>query len=275
MVTESTFRLFTPGCWAALLLILFPALAPAAEPATQTKPVLLYSRYYNAQGEKRYLADGTYSEILKLLGNTFVVRTNDAPLRAPALLGVAVVVIANPSDQAVGANLPPPHCSAEDVASLVTYVEGGGGLLVMGNQENHNYETKDMNKLLEQFGMQFVNTYTDAKQLIIPDSAPIIGGRQWAYYTGNQIALQSGHKANPLPIVVNDLTQKPLGGARNAAGVLMSLATPGLGHVVLVTDSGWITNDALSGKGIGTVTIKEHDNAEIFTLLCRWAAGVK
>ena len=75
--------------------------------------------------------------------------------------------------------------------------------------------------------------------------------------------------------MVNDLTQKALGGPRDAAGVLMSMATPGKGHVVLVTDAGWISNDALSGKGIGKVAITEHDNAEIFTLICRWSAGVK
>ena len=258
-------------CLAALLLLPLCAVVQAAE----TKPVLLYSRYFNAQGEKRYLADGTYAEILKHLGNNFIVRTNAEPLRAQTLTGVAVVVIANPSDQAVGTNPAPPHCSAEDVASLVTYIEDGGGLIVMGNQENHNYETKDMNVLLGHFGMQFVDTYTDAKQLIIPISAPIIGGKKWAYYTGNQIVVQSDHTANPQALVVNDLTQKALGGPRDAAGVLMSMATPGKGHVVLVTDAGWIINDALSGKGIGKVAITEHDNAEIFTLICRWSAGMK
>lgn len=271
MLTDLMSRPLSRACLAALLLLVLPLAARSAE----LKPVLLYSRYFNAQGEKRYTADGTYSEILKLLGNSFVVRTNDEPLRAQTLHGVAVVVIANPSDQAAGANPPPPHCSAEDVASLVTYVEGGGGLIVMGNQENHNYETKDMNVLLGRFGMQFVDQYTDAKLLVVPASAPLIGGKKWAYYTGNQLVLQSGHQANPQPIVINDLTQKALGGPRDEAGVLMSMATPGTGHVVLVTDSGWLTTDALSGKGIGKVSIKEHDNAEIFTLLCRWSAGGK
>jgi hypothetical protein len=250
-------------------LLVLPGLLVAAD----AKPVLLYSRYFNAQGEKRYLADGTYSEILKLLGSRFVVRTHAEPLRASTLAEVAVVLIANPSDQAVGANPPPPHCSADDVAALTAYVHGGGGLIVMGNQENHNYETKDMNVLLAQFGMQFVDTYTDAKQLVIPAAAPIIGGTKWAYYTGNQITLQSGHAANPQALVPNDLTQMVLGGTRDAAGVLLATATPGSGRVVLVTDSGWISNDALSGKGIGKVAITEHDNAEIFTRICRWCAN--
>lgn len=258
-------------CLVTLLLLPLCAVVQAAD----TKPVLLYSRYFNAQGEKRYLADGTYAEILKHLGNSFEVRTNAEPLRAQTLNGVAVVVIANPSDQAVGTNPAPPHCSADDVASLVTYITGGGGLIIMGNQENHNYETKDMNVLLAHFGMQFVDTYTDAKQLIIPESAPLIGGKKWAYYTGNQIVVQPGHAAKPQAVVVNDLAQKALGGPRDAPGILMSMATPGSGHVVLVTDAGWVINDALSGKGIGKVALTEHDNAEIFTLICRWAAGVK
>lgn len=255
----------------ATLALLLPLCASL--PAADAKPILLYSRYFCAEGEKRYLPDGTYADILKHLGTTFEVRTHAQPLRAASLQGVTVVVIANPSDQAVAGNPPPPHCSAEDIAALVPYVENGGGLLVMGNQENHNYELTDMNVLLGRFGMQFVNVYTDAKRLVIPASAPIIGGKAWAYYTGNQIVVQAGHPAGPKPIVSNDLAQKPVGGPRDAAGVLMSLATPGKGHVVLVTDAGWISNDVLSGKGVGKIVIAEHDNAEIFTLLCRWCAG--
>ncbi len=254
---------------AALLLVPLNVVVHAAD----EKPILLYSRYFNAQGENRYTADGTFKDILKLLEDKFVVRVNAESLNAQTLQGVAVVLIANPSDKAFGDNPAPPHCSAEDVINLVNYVEGGGGFIVMGNQEKHNYETKDMNVLLEKFGMQFVDKYTDAKQLIIPESAPIIGGKKWAYYTGNQIVLQTEHKANPQPIVVNDLAQKALGGPRDEPGVLMSMSTPGKGHVVLVTDSGWVITSALSGKGIGKVAITEHDNVEICTQICLWAAG--
>jgi len=269
MITAKTVTFFV-NCWMATVL-----LAPLNNllSAVEGKPVLLYSRYFNAQGENRYTAEGTFKDILKILEDKFVVRVNAEPLNAQSLQGVAVVLIANPSDKAVGTNPPPPHCSAEDVVSLVNYVEGGGGLIVMGNQENHNYETKEMNKLLVKFGMEFVEHYTDAKQLIIPESAPIIGGKKWAYYTGNQIVLHAGHQANPQSIVVNDLAQKALGGPRDEAGVLMSMATPGKGHVVLVTDSGWVISNALNGKGIGKVAITEHDNAEICTRICRWAAG--
>jgi hypothetical protein len=55
--------------------------------------------------------------------------------------------------------------------------------------------------------------------------------------------------------------------------VLLATAEPGKGRVVVVTDAGWITDDALSGKGIGGVAITEHDNWEIFLRLSTWAAG--
>ena len=36
-----------------------------------SKPVLLYSRYYNAEGEERYLPDGNYSAVIKQLSADF------------------------------------------------------------------------------------------------------------------------------------------------------------------------------------------------------------
>src|SRR5205809_737762 len=47
---------------------------------SNARPVLLYSRYYNAVGETRYLPDGTYQEILQLLRKEFDVRIHSKPL---------------------------------------------------------------------------------------------------------------------------------------------------------------------------------------------------
>jgi hypothetical protein len=71
--------------------------------------------------------------------------------------------------------------------------------------------------------------------------------------------------------VLNDMAP-PLGGPRNQRGALMAAAELGIGRLVVVTDAGWISNDALSGKGIGSVAIKEHDNGEIFRRLALWSA---
>src|SRR4051794_25359035 len=77
----------------ALLAMLLPPLAarPAAAAAgdSRGKPVLLYSRYFNAKGEDRYPADGTFRDVLGKLRESFDVRVNDEPLNAQTLKGVA------------------------------------------------------------------------------------------------------------------------------------------------------------------------------------------
>lgn len=259
----------TVGILCALLL----GFATSAISADAVKPVLLYSRYFNADGEARYQADGTYKDVLERLRGSFEIRVSGQRLDADSLKDVAVVLIANPSDKAVGNNPPPPHCSAQDVAELNRYVRAGGGLIVMGNQENHNLEIADFNALPGSFGMKFESLYTDAKKLVLPGDIPIIGGLRWAYYTGNLVVLNPGHEARPRALVTNDLAQKPEKGKRDQDGVLLAVAEPGTGRVTVVTDAGWISNDALSGKGIGGVAIREQDNFEIFLRLARWTAG--
>src|SRR6266702_1022983 len=145
------------------------------------KPVLLYSRYYNAEGENRYQPDGAYKQVIQRLRETFDVRVHKNPLTREALADVKLLLIANPSDKAVGNNPAPPHVSGADVQVLTDFVRNGGGLIVSGNQENHNLEVDDMNRLLVQFGLQATNLYTDAKKLVLPKETPLIGGMRWAY----------------------------------------------------------------------------------------------
>jgi len=253
-------------------MILLCATALAAE---SSKPAFLWSQYFNAKGENRYTLKGNYSHAMDGLKSDFDVRVNDAPLTSESLRGVSVVLISNPNDKAHGHNPPPHHMSADDVAELTRFVKAGGGLIVMGNQEGHNLEITDFNALLTQFGMKFVNNYTDAKQLIIPKDVPVLGGLRWAYYTGNQVVFDANNVSNARPLVLNDLKQKALGGPRDAEGTLLGIAEPGKGHVAVVTDAGWITNDAMSGKGIGKVSIKDQDNLEIWIRLTKWTAGLK
>jgi hypothetical protein len=224
-------------------------------------------------GENRYEPNGNYKEILTRLRGEFEVQVHAKPLTAETLAGVNVVLIANPSDKGVGQNPPPPHVSAQDVAALSKFVEQGGGLIIMGNQENHNLEFVDLNKLLARFGLGFAERFTDTKRIVLPKETPIIGGLAWGYYTGNQVVITTGHAAKPRSLVSNDVTQKPLNGPRNEPGCLLGVAEPGKGHVVLVTDGGWISDACLSGKGILGVSIKEQDNWEIMRRLSLWAAG--
>jgi unsaturated rhamnogalacturonyl hydrolase len=264
----------TPSLPSLVLLVL--TFVPAVFlQAADSKPVFLYSRYFNAAGEDRYLPDGNYKDLLQRLGKDFDVRANGQPLTAETLAGVSIVLVANPSDKAVTNNPPPHHFDSRDIAALTDFVKHGGGLIVMGNQENHNLEVEDTNKLLQQFGLQFTNRYTDAKLLPLPKATPIIGGLRWAYYTGNQVRIESSHSAKPRGLVMNDLSIKPAKGPRDEAGALLAVAEPGKGRVAVITDAGWVADFAFNEKGVGGVALKGQDNWEIFHRLARWAAGLR
>jgi len=236
------------------------------------KPVFLYSRYYNAKGETRYEPDGAFKDVLHRLGNEFEVRVHDKPLTREILKDVNLVLIANPSDKAVSNNAAPAHLSTKDTATLTEWIRGGGGLIVTANQEAHNLELDGVNRLLSQFGLQFTNVYTDFKPIAVPKDAPIIGGLRWGYYSGNQIIVDKKASGRARAVVSNDATA-PIKGTRNAPGVLMATAEPGKGRVIATTDTGWLTDNALSGEGIAGAQIKEQDNWEIFRRLATWAAG--
>src|SRR5436190_8079961 len=236
------------------------------------KPVLLYSRYYNAEGENRYLPDDTYKQVIQRLRQDFDVRVHNEPPTRETLADVKLLFIVNPSDKAVGNHPPPPHVSAADIRVLTEFVNNGGGLIVSGNQENHNLEVEDTNRLLARFGILATNLYTDAKKLVLPKETPVIGGLNWAYYTGNLLLLDPTSPAKPRALVMNDLNQKPPKGTRDQAGCLLASAEPGRGRVVVVTDSGWLADWAFNEEGIGGVAIKGQDNWEIFRRLTRWAA---
>ena len=269
-----SFRFTLSSILASALILTCLTELLAGESVSAAKPVFLYSRYFNAEGEMRYLPDGTYQQVLQRLQTLFEVRVDRARLTDASLAGVKVILIANPSDKAVGDNPSPHHFTTTDIEVLTRYVRNGGGLIIMGNQENHNLEVEDTNKLLAGFGLSFTNLYTDVKRLPVPRDTPVIGGLSWAFYTGNLLMLNTNHPARPRAFVTNDLSQKPLNGTRDQPGALLAVAELGRGRVVAVTDAGWVTNDVLADKGIGGVIITNHDNWEIFRRLTCWAAGL-
>ena len=238
------------------------------------KPVLLYSNYYNAEGENRYPADGNFSEIMKEFSKDFQVRVHADALTAEVLSDVKVVFIANPNDKAVDGFSAPPHVSAADIKTLTLYVKNGGGIITSHNQANHNLETVAMNRLLGSFGIRITDDFTGPKAIRIPEDTPVVGGLLWAYIIGDSIKIDSSHPASPHSIVTNDLSQKPLVGDDNAEGILMAGAELGNGRVMVTTDSGWFLNAALNGEEAGGVVIESHDNREIARRLARWVGGL-
>lgn len=265
-------KLFRKIVFTPVLFVLFLVIDSVQSRAEDhQKPVLLYSRYYNAEGETRYLPDGSYSEILAALGEDFEVRVHGERPSKKLLRDVDVVLISNPSKSAVKDHPAPAHMDETDQKTLLQYVKKGGGIMVMGNQENHNLESEHINQFLLHFGMQWADVFTDAKGLRIPKETPILGGLKWAYYTGNQIQLTTAHNVQRWAIL-NDLSQAPLKGSRDAVGVLLAGVQYGKGRLVAVTDSGWINNSVLAGKGLGGTVVSDDDNLEIMKRLCHWLA---
>src|SRR5947208_15243290 len=101
--------LFVLCALGAVLAVLNPA-----EAADGKKPVLLYSRYFNAAGETRYLPDGTYKDVLTRLRAEFDVDVHGQPLNARTLAGVKLLLIANTGDKAVGDDTPQPRVPPAD-----------------------------------------------------------------------------------------------------------------------------------------------------------------
>src|SRR5437762_7660726 len=82
-------------------ILVFAGVIGMSLAAADKKPVLLYTRYFNAEGENRYSPDTTYKDILERIRAEFDVRADSKPLTRQSLAGVNVIVIANPSDKAV------------------------------------------------------------------------------------------------------------------------------------------------------------------------------
>jgi hypothetical protein len=152
-------------------------------------------------------------------------------------------------------------------------VKQGGGLLILGNQEAHNLEIRDLNGLLGRFGLALTNRYHDAKVLKIPATVPEIGGLRWAFYTGNEVVLTPGHPGRPTAWVTNDVQLPTATGKRNEPGILLAAAELGRGRVVVATDAGWITRNALLELGIGDLTLRGQDNGELLVRICGWLAN--
>ena len=258
-----------------MMLLIPPGLVAritaAAAPASE-RPVLLYSLRYQAPGENRYPPQSSYKPILDHLTNTFEVRVSTNAPSARTLHDVAVVLIANPNENAVGTNPPPVHLERPEMLEWATYVGNGGGLILLGNQEGHNLETVRFNLLLARFGLTVTNRYHDAKEIAVPASTPVIGGLRWAYYTGNEVLLTPSHPARPQARVTNDVGTPTATGRRNEAGILLAVAEPLKGRVVVATDAGWLSRNALENIGIGGAVLTHHENAELFERLALWAA---
>lgn len=91
----------------------------------------------------------------QLSARDFEVATTSGPLDVTSLAGADVLVIAHPSDQrwerTVGDD--PPRFTPEEIAAVRDFVAAGGGLVVLGEEEEDKYGG-NLNELLAPFGVR-------------------------------------------------------------------------------------------------------------------------
>jgi hypothetical protein len=105
--------------------------------------------------------DSSYARAAAALrGRDFDVAVHAAgALSADALALADVLVLAHPSDPKWERTVPggSPVLSPEEIDAVEAFVRGGGGLLVLGEEEQEKYGN-NLNELLERFGLHLDNT---------------------------------------------------------------------------------------------------------------------
>jgi hypothetical protein len=101
--------------------------------------------------------DSSYARAAQLLAQRdFAVDAHTSgPLDAAALDGAAVLVLAHPSDPKWERTVPggSPVLGPDELDAIEAFVHGGGGLLVLGEEEQDKYGS-NLNALLDRFGLR-------------------------------------------------------------------------------------------------------------------------
>ena len=117
-----------------------------------------------------------------------VATTTGRPLDEVALAGADVLVIAHPSDpkweRTVGGDSP--RFSPSEIAAVHAFVAGGGGLIVLGEEEEDKYGG-NLDQLLAPFGVRYENT-------IVFDYDPNDGVPSWVV---GEAASEHGRARHP------------------------------------------------------------------------------
>jgi hypothetical protein len=190
-------------------------------------------------------------------------------LTAEALAGADVLVIAHPSDAKWERTVPggSPRFSVAELDAIVDFVHAGGGLIVLGEEEQEKYGS-NVNTLIARFGIAInndaVQDYTHhrkAPSWILADlqHGPRDGVDLLArvdaavFYRAGTLALSNGART---------LAQTSAQASTPHAPLLAS-TTHGAGRVVVAADSDLFGDDCLDTLG----------HRDLWTNLVYWAAG--
>ncbi len=193
------------------------------------------------------------------------------PLDADALAAADVLVLAHPSDPRWERTVPggSPLLTDAELDAIEAFVTGGGGLIVLGEEEQDKY-ANNLNALLARFGVEIANDAVSDYEH--HDGAPhwilaeLAAGRARAdgvdllarvhsacFYRAGRLVLRNG--ARPLA--------RASASASTPGATLLAAAEHGAGRVVVAADSDLFGDDCLA----------EHDHADLWLNLVHWAAG--
>jgi hypothetical protein len=199
-----------------------------------------------------------------------VVAHLEGPLDAGALQRADVLVLAHPSDARWERTVPggSPQLSDAELDAIEQFVSGGGGLIVLGEEEQDKY-ANNLNALLTRFGVEIANDavsdyehHDGAPHWVLAELAA--GSRAGGvdllarvdsacFYRAGRLELANG--ARPLA--------RASATASTPGATLLAATEHGAGRVVVAADSDLFGDDCL----------RQHDHEELWLNLVHWAAG--
>jgi hypothetical protein len=200
-----------------------------------------------------------------------VVAHTGGPLDAAALAGADVLVLAHPSDPRWERTVPggSPRLTHEEIEAIEAFVRAGGGLIVLGEEEQEKY-ANNLNALLARFGIQIANDavsdyehHDGAPHWVLAD-LHAAGARNGGvdllarvgsacFYRAGRLELHNG--ARPLA--------RASASASTPGATLLAATEHGAGRVVVAADSDLFGDDCLA----------LHDHKDLWLNLVHWAAG--
>ncbi|HEY0344366.1 MAG TPA: DUF6421 family protein [Solirubrobacteraceae bacterium] len=194
----------------------------------------------------------------------------DGPLDGDALRDADVLVLAHPSDPHWERTVPggSPLLSDAELDAIESFVRGGGGLIVLGEEEHDKY-ANNLNALVERFGIRIANDalsdyehHDRAPHWVLGELAAgtrvdgvdlLAGVGSACFYRAGRLELRNGAAA----------LARASASASTPGATLLAATEHGAGRVVVAADSDLFGDDCLA----------QHDHEALWCNLVHWAAG--
>ena len=196
-----------------------------------------------------------------------VTTTTGRPLDEVALAGTDVLVIAHPSDpkweRTVGEDSP--MFSPSEIGAIQAFVAAGGGLVVLGEEEEDKYGG-NLNELLAPFGVRFENTIVfeydpndGVPSWVVGEAAPTTADSGLKHHVREAGFYRAGTLSTEDPGAVVLRTRAA---ADPPGATLIAAIEHKEGRVVVVSDSDLFGDDYLARR----------DNRQLWLNLLYWAS---